>query len=356
MPKYEIPTTMKRLVVTKPGKDVASCQIEVEEVPVPKPKSGEVLVKVIAAPVNPSDYGEWYRTNPEKYPITMGKEGCGIVVASGGGLAASFRVPIGTKVGITNLRKGQGTYSEYVTASASTSCFPMPNDVTIEDCASFFVNPYTAVAILDIVKNKEGCPAFVHTAAASQLGQMIVKLAPFEGVDVINVVRRQEQADILKELGAEHIVISKGDNWKEELKTKMKELDATCAFDAVSGDMTGDLLDVLPPKYGTLYTYGGLAGNCSNINPMDLIYRQKQLKGFMLAHWIKDGGTMSMISRMMSTANKVNCGLKEDGWASTQFIDTSLEKAHDDIVELLGSSATGKKLRVRMNDDVSTES
>jgi len=322
---------------------------------VPKPRSGEVLVKVIAAPINPSDYGEWYLTSPDKYPLTMGKEGCGIVVASGGGLTARFRVPIGTKVGITNLKNGQGTYSEYVTASASTSCFPMPNDVPIEDCASFFVNPYTAVAILDTAKTKELSSAFVHTAAASQLGQMIVKLAPSQGIEVINVVRREEQAEILKELGADHIVVTKGDNWKEELKAKVKELDATCAFDAVSGEMTGDLLDVLPPKTGTVYTYGGLAGKCCNINPMDLIYRQKQLKGFMLSHWIKDGGTMSMVSRMLSTSSKVNSGLGEDGWANTHYMDTSFEKAHDDIIKLLGGSATGKKLRLRM-DTTSTES
>ncbi|KAL9178955.1 hypothetical protein ACHAXT_011928 [Thalassiosira profunda] len=350
----DVPATMKRLVAKEPGHDVASCKIEVETADVPSPKSGELLIRVVAAPINPSDYGEWYKSNASKYPLTMGKEGCGVVVQSGGGLA-TYRFSIGAKVGFIGLTKGQGSYSEYVSVDAS-SCFNMPDDVPIEDCASFFVNPYTAIGILDTAVNKEKSPAFVHTAAASQLGQMIAKLAPEEDVDVIHVVRREEQAEILRKLGAEHVVVTGSgsdeesmEKWKEELKRKIKELDCTCAFDAVSGRMTGDLLDCMPPK-GTVYTYGGLAGKCSNITPSDLIYRKKELKGFLLTNWVRDGGMMSMVPRMLRASGKVNAGLKgPDGWSSTQFEDTTLEKAHDDIVRLLSSSATGKKLRIRFD-------
>ena len=249
----EIPTTMKRLVVKEPGENVETCKIEVESVPVPEPRSGELLIKVVAAPINPSDYVEWYKSNPSKYPLPMGKEGCGIIVKRGGGLA-TYRFSVGSCVGFIGLKGKQGSYSEYITIAA-TGCFTMPDDVPIEDCASFFINPYTAIGIIDTAKNKEGSSAFVHTAAASQLGQMIVKLAPQEDVTVINVVRRDEQADILKQLGAEHIVVTGSSTndedvakWKEELKSKIKELGATCAFDAVSGRMTGDLLDCVPPK------------------------------------------------------------------------------------------------------------
>ncbi|KAL7550552.1 hypothetical protein ACHAWF_013775 [Thalassiosira exigua] len=349
----EIPPTMRRLVAKEPGHDLASCKIEVETVDVPAPASGELLIRVAAAPINPSDYGEWYQSNASKYPLPMGKEGCGVVVKSGGGLAA-LRFSIGAKVGFVGL-KNQGSYSEYVTVAAS-SCFPMPDDVPVEDCASFFVNPYTAVGIIDTAANKEKSPSFVHTAAASQLGQMIAKLAPEEDVDVIHVVRREEQAELLRKLGAEHVVVTGSGSdeesvgkWKEELKKKVKELDCTCAFDAVSGRMTGDLLDCMPPK-GTVYTYGGLAGKCSNITPSDLIYREKKLKGFFLASWIKEGGMLSMVPRMLRASRKVNTGLKgPEGWSSTQFEDTTLEKAHGDIVRLLSSSATGKKLRIRFD-------
>lgn len=340
---------MKRLVVTAPGKDVASCTIEVQEVPVPKLESNQVLIKVVAAAINPSDYGSWHRSKPEHCPVAMGKEGCGIVVKSGGDLTTKFRLPVGAKVGFAGLSNRQGTYSEYVVATATDTVMTMPEDLPIEDAASFFVNPYTAVGILDTAK-KEGAKAFVHTAAASQLGQMMVKLAPSEGIEIINVVRREEQAQMLKDLGAKHVVVSGSDDaWKETLKAKIEELGATAAFDAVSGRMSGDLFDSLPKK-GSLFIYGGLAGRAENIDPMGLIYHEKQLKGFFLSAWIKQGGMLSTVPRMLSAGRKVNSGLKKGGWSSSQFKDTTMENAQADLVKLLESSATGQKLRIRFDN------
>lgn len=348
-----IPEQMKRLVVTSPGngKSVADCTIEVVTVPTPTPKSGEVLIKVVAAPVNPSDYGSWFRSKPDTYPMVMGKEGCGVVVATGGGLS-TYRCPIGTKVGFAFSDAKQGSYSEYVTLNAITGVFPMPDDVPIEDCASFLVNPYTAVGILDTAQQAGSTKAIVHTAAASQLGQMLNKLAPMQDMEIINVVRRAEQKELLEKLGAKHIVVTSGDDpevWKAELEAKIKELGATCAFDAVAGDMAGHLMDVLPYK-GIVHIYGGLAGRAGNINPMDLIYRKKQLKSFYLTSWIQGGGSLKMLPRMMSAGKVVNSGLKSpDGWCCTQFQDTTMEKAHEEIVKLLGTSITGKKLRIRFD-------
>lgn len=279
----------------------------------------------------------------------MGKEGCGIVVASGGGIT-TWRCPVGTKVGFACNDSTQGSYSEYVVMDAISGVFPMPDDVPIEDCASFLVNPYTAVGILDTAE-QAGCDTIVHTAAASQLGQMIVKLAHIKGMTVINVVRREDQKKILEEIGAKHIVVTSGDDdkWKAELKEKIKELGATCAFDAVSGDMTGHLLDCMPQR-GIVYLYGNLAGRAGNINPADLIYRKKQLKSFYLTSWIKSGGTIQMARRMMAAGSIVNSGLKSpDAWCCTQFEDTTMEKAFDDIVKMLGGSVTGKKLRIRFD-------
>jgi NADPH2:quinone reductase len=342
-----IPTTMKRLVVTAPGKDVASCKIEIEEVPVPVPGSGEVLIKVAAAAVNPSDYGSWYRCTPEQCPFTMGKEGSGTVVATGGGVA-TFACPVGSKVGFMGLKMRQGAYSEYVVASAVGAVFPLPSDLPVEDAASFFVNPYTAVALFDTAR-AEGAKAIVHTAAASQLGQMIVKLAPTEGIEVINVVRRAEQAELLEKIGAKHIVVTgEDDSWKEKLASKIEELGATVAFDAVAGRSTGDLLDVIPKK-GTVYVYGGLAGKIENINPMALIYHEKKIKGFLLTNWVTQGGPIYSLPRMMKAKGKVNSGLNQGGWSSTQFKDTTFETVQSDLSALLESSSTGQKLRIRLD-------
>lgn len=350
----KIPKEMKRLVVKSPGdrNSVADCTISIETTTTPTPSSGEVLVKVSAAPVNPSDYASWYHSKPESYPMPMGKEGSGVVVASGGGLS-TLRCTVGTPVGFVINGGTQGSYSEYVSLNVMTSVFPMPNDIPIEDCASFFVNPYTAVGILDTARSEGSSRAIVHTAAASQLGQMLNKLAPSEGIEIINVVRREEQAELLRGIGAKHIVVtgSGGDDkaeskWKDELKEKIKDLGASCAFDAVAGRMTGALVDCIPPK-GTVYVYGGLSGAIENISPMDLIYRKKYLKGFLLTHWLFNGGPLYMLPRILSAGRKVNPGLKSSGWASSQFSDTTMESAHTDIVELTRSSITGKKLRIR---------
>lgn len=341
----EIPSTMKRLVVTSPGHSVASCTIEIQELPVPKPVSGQVLIKVVAAAINPSDYGTWYRCRPDQCPLVMGKEGSGVVVASGGGLT-TFNISIGSKVGFINLPNRQGAYSEYVVAAAM-NVFTMPQDLPTEDAASFFVNPYTAIGIIDVAKN-EGAKVLVHTAAASQLGQMIVKLAPSEGMEIINVVRREEQAELLKKIGAKHVIVSGGGSWKEELRAKVEELGATVAFDAVSGESTGDMMDVLPNN-GTVYLYGGLMGKASNIDPMNLIYKGKKLKGFFLTNWIQSGGVLSMAPRMFKASSKVNSGLKEGGWSSSTFMDTTMENAQADLVKLIENSATGHKLRIRFD-------
>jgi NADPH:quinone reductase-like Zn-dependent oxidoreductase len=349
----EIPKEMKRLVVTSPGAgtSVADCKMEIETVPTPIPKSNEVLIKVAAAPINPSDYGSWYKSKPESYPMAVGKEGAGVIVATGGYLT-SLRFSVGMNVGFICNGGQTGSYSEYVAINAMTGVFPMPEDVPIEDCASFMVNPYTAVGILDTAKQSSSSKAIVHTAAASQLGQMLNKLAIMEDMQIINVVRREEQKQLLEELGAKHIVVtsssSAGDDaWKDELKVKVKELGATCAFDAVSGDMTGHLLDVMPAKTGVVYLYGNLAGRAGNIDPSNLIYRKKQLKSFFLTTWIQNGGTMQMVSRMMNAGKIVNSGLGTGGWCSTQFQDVEMVNAHEEICKALNSSITGKKLRIR---------
>jgi NADPH2:quinone reductase len=281
----------------------------------------------------------------------MGSEGSGVVVAAGEGLVnslATFTCPVGTNVGFVGFKNKQGTYSEYVVASATEAVFAMPDDLPVEDAASFFVNPYTALGILDTAK-QQGAKAIIHTAAASQLGQMIVKLAPTEGMEIINVVRREEQAELLKNIGAKHVVVTgSGDSFKDELASKIEELGVTVAFDAVAGQSAGDLLDVLPPK-GTVNVYGALAGRVENVDPMALIYQEKKLKGFFLKTWLMQGGTLSMLFRLMSASRKVNSGLKQGGWSSSQFKDTTMENAQADIVKALDSSITGQKLRIRFN-------
>jgi NADPH:quinone reductase len=347
-----VPTTMKRLVVQAPGQDVATCQIAVQQVSVPVLTSrDDLLIQVSAAAVNPSDYGTWARCRPEQCPVAMGNEGCGIVVKNGGGLVAKLRFPVGTKVAFVGLKNKQGAYSQYVTVNArGDAVFPIQDNVPVEDAAAFIVNPFTSLAILDSVKNVEHSNCFVHTAAASQLGQMLVRVAPSEGIEIINVVRREEQATLLHNIGAKHVVVENSDgSWKQQLKTKIDELKATVAFDAVAGSSSSDLLQALPEK-GTVYVYGGLAGKVQDIDPMDLIYKGKKLKGFFLRDWVTGGGNLfTAMLRVISATRRVNSGLIDGGWSSSQFQDTTMENMQNDLVKLMKSGITGKKLRIRLD-------
>lgn len=351
----ELPTNIKRMVLVEPNADITKAQLKVEEVPMPTPKMGEVLIKVTAAPVNPSDYGEWTHTvgADDSVAKPVGKEGSGVVVASGGGVYANSVV--GCKVGFITNVKGQGSYAEYTVVEALQGIFPLPNSVNVEDAASHFVNPYTAYGFVDTVRARHrkntSPPAFVHTAAASQLGQMLVKLCKQEGITLINIVRRDEQADILRSLGAEHIIVSNKEEWKDELKAMIKKHECNLAFDAIAGEMTGILLDALPPK-GTAFVYGKLSNEgASGIQPLDLIYRQKKLEGFYLGSWIKSGDSVSMLMRIRAATACVHAGLENSsGWAASQFSDCKVDNMWEEFVKMWKESGfTNKKLRIRFD-------
>jgi len=344
----ELPTTMKRLVLSAPSMEMKQVTLTVEEVPVPVPKSGEVLIQVSAAPINPSDYGVWRFTAPEKCPMAIGNEGSGVVVASGGGMTTALWAAVGSKVGFVKLPYGQGAYSEYVVATAATGVFPMDDGpADIEQAASFFVNPYTAVGIFDTIKQM-GVNGMIHTAAASQLGQMMVKLAKERGVTLINVVRRAEQAETLRALGAEHVVVSSTVGWEKELAALIADHKITVAFDAIAGETSGTLLSMLPPK-GTCFVYGGLSSQpVGNINPIEMIYHKKQIKGWLLTNWLTEGGLLRTLGRLRRARKLVNPGLKAGGWAESKFVDCELETAWSRFIEMYESSGfTDRKLRIR---------
>jgi NADPH2:quinone reductase len=291
----------------------------------------------------------------------IGNEGSGVVVASGGGMYANSIV--GKNVGFTCNVKGSNSYGEYCVVNALKGCYPLPDDVPVEDAASHFVNPYTAYGFVDTVRSRHVAskrsprPGFVHTAACSQLGQMLVKLCVKEGdITIINVVRRESQAATLRALGAEHIVNTAEEGWEAELKDKIKELGVQFAFDAVAGKMTGKLLSLLPNK-GTCFVYGRLSNQpCAEIQPLDLIYRRKKLEGFFLTSWIMAGGLPAMYMRSKRATAAVHEGLAPGrtgpgaGWSRTQFEDCGLEGMFESFLDFSANGFTGRKLRVRMGE------
>jgi NADPH:quinone reductase-like Zn-dependent oxidoreductase len=242
-----------RSLVTSHG----TLELSLHDVPVPTPAANEVLVRVEASPINPSDLGllipgadmaaATVAGTPERpvvtaplgagalgalsarlgQPLPVGNEGAGTVVAAGSSPAA--QALLGKAVGIA----GGGMYAQYRAIDAS-ACLVLPEGATARDGASSFVNPLTALGMVETMR-REGHSGLVHTAAASNLGQMLVKLCIKDAVPLVNIVRKPDQEELLRSLGAVHILNSASPSFKTDLVEALKATSATLAFDATGG-------------------------------------------------------------------------------------------------------------------------
>ena len=283
-------TTANRFITSTLDADgMLTVQLETEDLPAPS--SLEVLVKMEAAPINPSDLNLMFGAvkldkgtfTPGKivapmaqealhglrgrigHPQRPGGEGAGTVIAAGE--APEAQALIGKRVsGVPG-----GAFSEYRMANAK-AVLPLPDDLPIELGAASFVNPMTAIGFVETVK-QAGRNSFIHTAASSNLGQMLVKLCAEEGITLINVVRKPEQVELLKGLGEKYVLNSTDADFETQLIDAIDATGARIAFDAIGGGrMAGFLLESMEAaavkgkpynRYGsgeflTVYIYGTL--------------------------------------------------------------------------------------------------
>ena len=265
-----------------------------EEVPVPEPAADEVVVRVEASPINPSDLGlllgpadlSTMRAGgtAERPTLTasvptarlagvagrldqalpVGNEGAGSVVKAGADAHALRGKTVATRT--------PGMYAQYRVAKLA-DCIVLPAGTTAKDGASAFVNPLTALGMVETMR-REGHTALVHTAAASNLGQMLVRLCHADGIPLVNVVRNVQQAELLRGVGAEHVVDSSSPTFLDDLTEAVAKTGATLGFDAIGGGTLADAILLAMERvasrnattysrYGSsvhkqLYIYGGL--------------------------------------------------------------------------------------------------
>jgi NADPH:quinone reductase-like Zn-dependent oxidoreductase len=279
-------------------------EISLASVPTPEPGPDEVVVRVEASPINPSDLGllvgaadmstakaSGTRDAPvltAKVPeaamramagrldesMPVGNEGAGVVVKTGSSDAAK------ALMGKTVAMIGGAMYAQYRTLRVA-ECLPLPSGTTPAEGASSFVNPLTALGMTETMR-REGHKALVHTAAASNLGQMLNKICLKDGIGLVNIVRSAEQADILRKIGAKHIVDSTQPTFMDDLTNALVETGATLAFDAIGGGkLVGQILTCMEiainktakvySRYGSsvhkqVYIYGGLDTRPTELN------------------------------------------------------------------------------------------
>jgi NADPH:quinone reductase-like Zn-dependent oxidoreductase len=269
----------------------------ISTVPIPVPGAGEVLVKMHASPINPSDLafivGGYGIKKP--YPAVPGFEGSGTVVAAGKGILP--KLWMGKKVACAASPAHNGCWAEYIVTKAGM-CVPLSKNVSLEQGAMMFVNPLTALAFFDIYRNLSNpdnkLRGIVITAAASSLGRMIINLGKREGIPVISIVRREEQVELLKAVGAEYILNSGDADFDPKLKDLAHRLNAKVIFDAIGGKMVQQLLNSTP-KGSKLFIYGRLSGDSCEINPGELIFTGNQIQGFWLTGWLKNKNLLQSV-------------------------------------------------------------
>jgi NADPH:quinone reductase-like Zn-dependent oxidoreductase len=293
----KIPEMMNAVQLEKPGGPFI-----MRSVRVPVPQKGEVLVKMAASPINPSDLK---RIREATFIETFipGIEGSGTIVAAGEGFLP--KLWLGKRVACSSPGTESGTWSEYMVTKASY-CFPLPNFISDEQGSMLLVNPMTAVAFFDIIRIEKH-KAIVNAAAAGALGGMIMLLAKKNNIPVINIVRNEEQVKMLLSAGASYVLNNSDIDFNESLQKLSHELNATIAFDPIAGSFTQQLLNALP--YGsTIVLYGNLSGTEQGTFLRPLLDENKKLHGFYLVNWMKDNGLIKTLRNL----NKVKLLLKND--------------------------------------------
>lgn len=279
----QLPEQMTAIRQHRPGG-----ALSFEQIAVPRPGPGQVLIRMDASPVNPSDLAMLAGGYLERtYPFTPGLEGSGTVVAAGKGIIPGLR--LGKRVACSPLHGADGCWAEYMLTSAMNVA-PLPSKISMEQGSMMLVNPMTAMAFIQLAREGKH-RALVNNAAASSLGKMLVRLSESRGIPLINIIRKDNQADALKALGAVHVLNSNSENFAEELKVLAAELNATLILDAVSGNQSALLLDAAP--YGsTLLVYARLSGDPVLADPGTLIKEAKEITGFQLGNWLATKGLL----------------------------------------------------------------
>jgi NADPH2:quinone reductase len=282
--------------------------LELRERPRPEPGKNQVRVRMLASPINPSDlltvrgnYGP-----PGALPGTPGYEGVGVIDGVGPGLFKHLRgLKPGRRVAVLN--GAGGNWSESVIVPARMAV-PIPADIADDQAASCFVNPATVLAMVRHVLQVRPGEWLLQTAAASALGKMVIRLGRHQGFRTINIVRRPDQGDDLRRLGADEVIATDTESVAERVQALTKGQGVPHALDAVGGSMGLAALASLGSR-GRLLVYGALSGAPMPVDPRLLIAGQKRVEGFWLSEWARAQGVWTMLRLFREIFQLIRAGV-----------------------------------------------
>jgi NADPH:quinone reductase-like Zn-dependent oxidoreductase len=294
---------MKSIVFERFGdpSEVLQCR----DLPIPSPGPGQVRVRMLASPMNPSDLlsvrGEYGRR--PTLPATPGFEGVGVVEEAGSGLLGRLRV--GKRVAVLN---GEGgNWREHVLVPAR-QVVPVPNSLPDEQAAMFFVNPASAYLMTCAVLKVPPGAWLVQTAAGSALGRMVIRLGKHFGFRTINIVRRKEQAQELKDAGADSVICTSDESIEGRVSEITRGQGAGFAIDAVGGATGSSVVRSLGHN-GRMLVYGTLAEEPLSIHPRTLMVGQKRIEGFWLSEWARGRSALKMLKLFRQVGRLMAAGI-----------------------------------------------
>ena len=308
----------------------SSTRITLATKPIPDLKKGQVLVKMLAAPVNPSDLV--YLLGKYGLPPTdgnfVGFEGCGIVVKANAGLYGKWlegkRVALSAQPGI------DGVWAEYAITKANF-CLPVRKELSDEQAATIIVNPCTSVCLVERAKEL-GAKAIVINAAASQVGKGIIRYAKMHNIKTIATITNIKNVETLKALGADHVLLNTEDDYKAKLKTVCHQCKATVLLDSVADKDTPELLQAMANN-ATAIVYGRLTETHDPIGGLfsvaDVIFRNVKVEGFWLAKYIGDSNPLQILALSRKVQKLFAEGVfHTDIYASVSFEDFPIALDH----------------------------
>jgi NADPH:quinone reductase len=369
-------TNLTMLTLVKPE---GQLELSLARLPLDAPKDHEVVVKVLAAPINPSDLGliiggadpsSGRASERDGLPVAtfdvppagmramagrvgealaIGNEGCGVVIAAGASDAAQ------ALMGKTVALLGGSIYAEYRTLPTGM-CMELPEGTHAKDGASCFVNPLTSLGFTETMK-MEGYTGLIHAAAASNLGQMLVKICLADGIPLINIVRNQAQVDLLKGIGATYVLDSSTETFMDDLTAAIVETGAMMGFDPIGGGkISGQMLACMEAaavkrmstysRYGSdtmkqVYIYGGLDMGPTILNrSFGLTW---SLSGWLLTPFMGKAGPEIVGKMRKRVVDELTTT-----FASHYSHEISLEQAIDlDVIAGYNAKRTGEKYLIR---------
>jgi len=257
--------------------------LTVQECPLPEPGKGEVRVRMLASPVNPSDLlfvrGHYAGVQPQ-FPSPVGFEGVGMVDALGPQVQ---RPAPGQRVAVVN-EKG-GNWADYAVVPA-LSLIPVPDDLPDEQVASFFVNPASAILMLRHVLAIPKGEWLLQSAASGELGRMIIRLAKHDGIRTVNIVHRREVVAELQRLGADAVIVSTEGPIDEQVRRIVGQEGVKYAIDPVAGETGTQMYQALGEE-GRMLVYGSLTGEPIRVgaDPRFILAGRRILEVFWVAYW-----------------------------------------------------------------------